>query len=175
VRLIFVGNWSYRKGVDILVQGWQALDGVELIHVGSIGDAPLPNLPGFTHYDTVDQGQLHKYYAMAHLFVLASREEGMALVQAQALSCGLPLICTNRCGGEDLRQYVDDPSMIEVIPPDNVDALVQAIQKMIPIALAQQGQREIMKDKHSLSWARSAIRYAEHLSNYLTNRAKSSS
>jgi len=175
VRLIFVGNWSYRKGVDILVRGWQALDGVELIHVGSIGDAPLPNLPGFTHYDTVDQTQLHKYYAMAHLFILASREEGMALVQAQALSCGLPLICTNRCGGEDLRQYVDDPSMIEVIPPDNVDALVQAIKKMIPIALAQQGQREIMKNKHSLSWARSAIRYAEHLSNYLTNRAKSSS
>ena len=174
VRLIFVGNWSYRKGVDILMQAWQALDGVELIHVGTIGDAPLPNLPGFTHYDPVDQVKLYQYYKMAHLFVMASREEGMALVQAQALSCGLPLICTDCSGGEDLRDFIDNPNMIEIIPPDNVQALVRAIEKMIPVALFQTSQRELMNDKYSLSWKRAAIRYAEHLSCYLANRVNSS-
>src|SRR4029450_2309850 len=41
--LLFVGSWSYQKGVDILVE---ALEGLphrfELIHVGPRGDAPLP-------------------------------------------------------------------------------------------------------------------------------------
>jgi glycosyltransferase involved in cell wall biosynthesis len=174
VRLIFVGNWSYRKGVDILVNAWQTLDGVELIHVGSIGDAPLPNLPGFTHYDPVDQAKLPQYYGMAHVFVLASREEGMALVQAQALSCGLPLVCTDRSGGEDLQEYVDDPSMIKVVSSDDVEALVDAIKKMIPVAIAKQGQRNLMKDKHSLSWQRAAMRYADHLSTCITSRSKRS-
>ena len=38
----------------------------------------------------------------SHCFVLASIEEGMAMVQMQALACGLPLICTTNTGGEDL-------------------------------------------------------------------------
>jgi glycosyltransferase involved in cell wall biosynthesis len=33
---------------------------------------------------------------------MASIEEGMAMVQMQALACGLPLICTTNTGGEDL-------------------------------------------------------------------------
>jgi len=33
---------------------------------------------------------------------LASIEEGMAMVQMQALACGVPLICTTHTGGEDL-------------------------------------------------------------------------
>ena len=174
VRLLFVGNWSYRKGVDVLVQAWQALSGTELIHVGSVGDAPLPNLPGFIHYDAVDQFRLHQFYAMAHIFVLASREEGMALVQAQALSCGLPLICTDRSGGEDLREFVDDPNLIEVIPSDDVTSLIAAMQKMIPIAKTRKRQRETMKNRSSLSWRESALRYSEHLSVFMSDQKKAS-
>jgi glycosyltransferase involved in cell wall biosynthesis len=33
---------------------------------------------------------------------MASIEEGMAMVQMQALACGLPLICSPNTGGEDL-------------------------------------------------------------------------
>jgi glycosyltransferase involved in cell wall biosynthesis len=33
---------------------------------------------------------------------MASVQEGMAMVQIQALACGLPLICTTNTGGEDL-------------------------------------------------------------------------
>lgn len=172
VRLIFVGNWSYRKGVDILVKAWQVLHGVELIHVGSIGDAPLPNFPGFTHYDAVDQTKLFEYYGMAHIFVLASREEGFGLVLFQALSCGLPIVTTDRTGGTDLQELLDCADIIKVVPSENVEALVGAIQKMIPIALAQQGQRELIKIKHTLSWKRAAMRYADHLAACIANRRK---
>ena len=40
--LLFVGNWSYRKGVDVLVEAIEAMDGVRLIHVGALLDAPFP-------------------------------------------------------------------------------------------------------------------------------------
>jgi glycosyltransferase involved in cell wall biosynthesis len=48
------------------------------------------------------QSELVAHYGQAHCFVIASIEEGMAMVQMQALACGLPLICTPHTGGEDL-------------------------------------------------------------------------
>ncbi|MFM7470878.1 MAG: hypothetical protein ACKO5P_05140, partial [Nodosilinea sp.] len=36
--LLFVGGWTYRKGVDLLVAAWRQLPGVKLMHVGGIGD-----------------------------------------------------------------------------------------------------------------------------------------
>ena len=45
---------------------------------------------------------LVEHYQQSHCFVMSSIEEGMAMVQMQALACGLPLICTTNTGGEDL-------------------------------------------------------------------------
>src|SRR5262249_48367142 len=36
--LLFVGNWSLRKGVDVLVHAVKTLDGVRLVHVGALAD-----------------------------------------------------------------------------------------------------------------------------------------
>ena len=38
----------------------------------------------------------------SHVMVLPSIEEGLALVQAQALACGCPVIGTRHTGAEDL-------------------------------------------------------------------------
>jgi glycosyltransferase involved in cell wall biosynthesis len=43
--LLFVGPWSYRKGVDVLAEAIEAMEGVRLIHVGALLDAPFPNHP----------------------------------------------------------------------------------------------------------------------------------
>ena len=56
--LLFVGHWSYRKGVDVLTDAVRALDGVRLIHVGHLLDAPFPHHPRFIHHDPVPQTQL---------------------------------------------------------------------------------------------------------------------
>ena len=59
--LLFVGPWSYRKGVDVLAEAIEAMDGVRLIHVGALLDAPFPNHPQFVHHDPVPQWQLKKF------------------------------------------------------------------------------------------------------------------
>ncbi|HTC21335.1 MAG TPA: glycosyltransferase family 4 protein, partial [bacterium] len=80
---LFVGGWSYRKGCELWEKVLERLPDLRLIHVGSLGDAPLPVSPRFTHVDPVNQWELQKYYAKAHVFVLASREEGLSLVLFQ--------------------------------------------------------------------------------------------
>src|SRR5262249_2343648 len=39
--VLFVGTWSYRKGVHVLTKAIREMDGVRLIHVGALGDAPF--------------------------------------------------------------------------------------------------------------------------------------
>ncbi len=135
----FVGAWSYQKGVDLLLQAREMLGDVTLLHVGPVGDAPLPTTTGFVHVDAVPQWQLRDLYAKAHLFVHASRQEGLSLVQAQALACGLPLVCSDRTGGEDLQRTLADPGWVRVVPSDDVAALAAAIRDMLPKALGQRG------------------------------------
>ena len=162
--ILYVGVWSLQKGCDILLKAWQKLESVRLIHVGTIADMPLPDLPGFEHYDAVPQWQLKDFHARAHVFVLASREEGLALVQAQALACGLPVVCTDRTGGEDLREFLDDPSLVTVVPHDDPEALADALGVALDKARRQNGIRDILGPaREKLSWRAYGERYARAL------------
>jgi glycosyltransferase involved in cell wall biosynthesis len=109
-RIIFAGSLTLRKGVGYLLDGFRraALPRSELWLVG--GTAPeTKHLLRDAGTDVVilghvPQAELADLYRQACVFVLPSVEEGQALVQAQALACGLPLICTTNTGGEDLLQ-----------------------------------------------------------------------
>lgn len=170
--LLFVGAWSYRKGVDVLVNAWRQLPGVRLLHVGAVVDAPLPQDPGFTHIEAVPQSRLREFYAQAHVFVMASREEGLALVQAQALACGVPLVCTDRTGGEDLQPLVADPAWVSVVPSDDAGALAGAIRTVLPRAVALQGPRNLLGSaRDQLSWSAYGARYAQELARVVGTNA----
>jgi glycosyltransferase involved in cell wall biosynthesis len=162
--ILFVGTWSYRKGVDLLVTAWRRLKGVKLLHVGAAGDAPLPDMEGFEHVNPVPQWRLREYYARAHLFVLASREEGLSLVQVQALACGLPVICTDRTGGEDLQEKLFDKERVTVVPHDSADALVDGIRKGLARAARMNGIRDgLGAARNRFTWRAYAERYHEFL------------
>jgi glycosyltransferase involved in cell wall biosynthesis len=162
--VLFVGAWSYRKGVDVLVEAWRQLGHVRLMHVGAVVDAPLPGGPNFKHVDAVPQSRLREYYAQAHVFALASREEGLALVQAQALACGLPLVCTDRTGGEDLQQLLADQSIVRVVSSDDADALASGIRAMLVRNRDLNGERRLSgSDREHLGWAAYGARYAQEL------------
>lgn len=107
-RIIYAGSLSVRKGIHYLVKAFMEADisNSELCLVGG-ATAETPHL--LTGVDEriklighVPQPQLVDYYRNSSVFVMASIEEGLAYVQAQALACGLPLICTTNTGGEDL-------------------------------------------------------------------------
>lgn len=159
--VIFVGGWSYRKGADILIEAIRSLDGVRLLHVGALAGAPFPfDDPRFEHVDPVPQWRLKDYYARAHVFALASREEGLAVVQAQALASGLPLVCTARTGGADLALAPSLARRISVVPPDDATAFAAALQKAL-IGEFGSGQASNLPaaDLALLSWEAYARRY----------------
>ena len=169
--ILCVGAWSYQKGVDVLVEAWRRLEGVRLMHVGPVTDAPLPRDPGFIHVDPVPQAQLRQYYAQAHVVVMASRQEGLALVQIQALACGVPLVCTDRSGGEDLKAMIEDPSWVSVVPSDDVEALAAAVRAMLARALVVSGERLLLgAAREELGWAAYGARYARDLAQVVGER-----
>ena len=161
--IIYVGNWTYQKGVDILVDVWKSIGNVKLLHVGSVGDAPIPlssNL--FEHVNSVPQWNLVKYYSQAHLLVLASRHDGFGVVLAQALACGLPIVCSDRTGGKDLKELLpSNAGDITIVPHENAEALAEAIKKTLALSFKSNGKRDLLgiSGRKTLSWKAYADRY----------------
>ena len=162
--LLFVGHWSYRKGVDVLTKAIEAMDGVRLIHVGALHDALFPRHPRFVHHEPVPQWQLKEFYQAAHVFVLASREEGLALVQCQALASGLLLVCTDRTGGADLARFPGVGRLIRVVPAGDPDSLRRALVQALDDATGKTAVAPItMAERENLSWRAYAIRHLDEL------------
>lgn len=107
-RVIYVGAMSLQKGLGYLLEAVAGLDlpDFELTLIGSA----LPESRGlferhagrFKHLGIIPKAELYKFYSQGSVFVLPSVQEGLALVQAQAMACGLPVIATTNTGGEDL-------------------------------------------------------------------------
>lgn len=163
-QLIFVGTWCYRKGVDILVKALDKIIDINLLHVGSIGDYPFPTSRNFIHFDPIPQARLRELYTKSSISILPSREEGLSLVQLQAIACGLPVICTTRTGGEDLKEIFSNKCLIEVVPPDDVSGLQAAIEKMLKLLEEQNESFSITEsDREKISWEAYGERYNKFL------------
>ena len=107
-RVIYVGNITLRKGLPYLLEAIAApgLPPLELWLIGGVDPDVRPFLAKYRdryrHLGTIPRPELYRYYSQGSVFVIASIEEGLALVQAQAMACGLPVIATTNTGAEDL-------------------------------------------------------------------------
>lgn len=129
-RVIFVGGMTLRKGLHYLLQAFTELNlpNSELMLLGSVNEEIKPFFKKyegrFRHVGHVPQAELHKYYSQGSVFVLPSIEEGLAMVQPQAMACGLPVVATTNTGGEDIiRDGVDG----FIIPIRDVQAIKEKI------------------------------------------------
>jgi glycosyltransferase involved in cell wall biosynthesis len=161
--LLMVGGWSYRKGCDLLSK-LCAGSSYKFLHVGPLVDMDFPQHENMTHIDSVDQWQLVNYYAKARVFVLPSREEGLAMVQAQALACGLPIVCSAHTGGRDLQRYINDKSWIVEMQEYTIDALNKCIMKALQLSKTQLGLRAYAGPAcEQLTWKAYGERYNQTL------------
>jgi alpha-maltose-1-phosphate synthase len=108
-RVIHVGQINVRKGIGHLLQAVEPLvrkRKCELWLVGEIDPAVrrlLDRYKDIFEYKGVCQRRdLWRLYSQASVLVVASVEEGLALVQAQAMACAVPVIATTNAGAEDL-------------------------------------------------------------------------
>lgn len=161
--IIYVGGWRKRKGSDKLVELCKQYN-YKIIHVGAIVDVPFPSESNFTHIAPVDQRQLVKYYAKAKIFVIPSLSEGLAMVQAQAIVCGLPLVCSKDTGGRDLRKFLDHPEYIIEMSDFSQDTLHKCVEKGLSLANQQHDIRNYAGDiTESLTWEAYGKRYNDFI------------
>ncbi|MFB9076925.1 glycosyltransferase family 4 protein [Flavobacterium procerum] len=167
--VIMVGGWRYEKGCDLLVDYFEK-SSLTFLHVGTIINLDFPKFSNMTHIDSVDQTKLINYYKKAKVFVLPSRAEGLAMVQAQALACGLPIVCTKDTGGRDLRNMLKDKKWIIELEDFNIEALDKAIKEALILAATQTSIRSYTTNiMNSLDWKAYGLRYNENLENICIN------
>jgi len=129
-RVIHAGAMTIRKGLHYLLQAFPELKlpHAELLLVGGMSDEIKPFFEkyegDFKYINHVPQKELYKYYSQGSVFVINSIEEGLAMVQPQAMACGLPVICTTNTGGEDIiRDGIDG----FIIPIRDIAALKEKL------------------------------------------------
>lgn len=161
--VIMVGNWGCQKGCDLIVDAIK-LSNYKFLHVGSVSDMPFPkNDSRFTHVDAVDQSKLVDYYAKAKVFVLPSRQEGLAMVQAQAIACNLPLVGSKDSGAEDLKEIVEHSDFITIIEDFTPAALLKAIDLSIIKQKQLNGIQYAGNAAERLTWKAYGDRYSEFI------------
>jgi alpha-maltose-1-phosphate synthase len=107
-RVIYVGALSVRKGILYLLEALARINlaEFELWLIGSMVPEVRTRLARyedrFRYLGVIPRTDLYKYYSQGSVLVLPSIEEGLALVQAQAMACGLPVIATTNTGADDL-------------------------------------------------------------------------
>lgn len=109
-RIIYVGTVSIRKGILYLLEVFNDLEflDIELLIVGNIEDDLVKKLNKYysnkkiIFKKSVKQSDLKNFYNISSVFVTCSVEEGLSMVQLQAMSCGLPVISNINAGGQEI-------------------------------------------------------------------------
>ena len=173
-RAIFVGALSLRKGIPDLLEAASRAE-VELWLVGPRHAETEPFLQRyagrFQHKGSVPQSQLLELYGQADVFVIASIEEGLAMVIPQALACGLPVICTTHSGGDDL---VRDGVNGFVVPIRDPEALAKRLAALRdhPERLAAMKRAAVESVAHGHSWRDYGLAIAAHYRALAADRSR---
>ena len=134
--VLFAGGMSLRKGIPYLLQAFKALvhPRKSLTFAGSPSQSliDLMRRKGLWSDDIrvlghVDQSQLKDVMSRSHVLVLPSIEEGLALVQAQAMACGCPVIASEHTGAEDLFEHGQQGFITPIRDADRITQHLQAL------------------------------------------------
>ena len=129
LRVLFAGALTQRKGLADLFAAMKLVDSakVELVVMGSLVQ-PLSfyreQFPHFIHEPPRPHADVLRLMRTCDVFVLPSIVEGRALVQQEAMACGLPLIATRNAGGDDL---ITDCEIGFLVPIRSPEALAEKI------------------------------------------------
>jgi glycosyltransferase involved in cell wall biosynthesis len=130
MRFLFAGALTQRKGLADLFAAMKlvASSQAELVVMGSL---ILPmrfyrdEFPDFIYEPPRAHDAVLRLMGSCDVLVLPSIVEGRALVQQEAMACGLPLIATRNAGGEDL--IVEDKTGF-LVPAGAPEAIAEKIE-----------------------------------------------
>jgi glycosyltransferase involved in cell wall biosynthesis len=129
LRLLFAGAMTQRKGLADLFAAMKLVDS-ETVELVVIGSRLMPMsfyheaFARFTYEPPREQAAVFDLMRSCDVLVLPSIVEGRALVQQEAMACGLPLIVTRNAGGEDL---IGEGKTGFLVPPNSPESIAEKI------------------------------------------------
>jgi len=168
-EVLFAGTVSLRKGVPYLLEAFRLLNHPKkrLRIAGPV----LPemkvllgrqDLTGIEVLGRIPQERLAQCMGTSHVMVLPSIEEGLALVQGQALACGCPLISSYNTGGADI--FTDGVEGF-LVPIRSAAAIASRLQELAADEAMQERMSEAaLRRVTSIGgWRDYGAQYAEFL------------
>ena len=128
---LVLGRLTWQKGQDLLVPAWVAAPAPDttLALVGPGDPGPLALLAGGENGRSVilpgGTDEVLPWLWAADVMVLSSRYETVALVIAEAMSTGLPVVATAVDGAEEVLQGGPEDPAGTVVPLDDMGGLVR--------------------------------------------------
>jgi glycosyltransferase involved in cell wall biosynthesis len=142
--IFYLGGLDHRKNVPLLVRAFAHLyqqindPGLQLLIAGNPDKRSGPLFPdprpvaadlgmtGQIIYRYIEEEDKPALYSSTRAFVFPSYYEGFGLDPLEAMSCGAPVICSNRTS---LPEVVGDAAII--FDPDNTGQLVAAMRSVL--------------------------------------------
>lgn len=168
VEILFVGRIVEQKGLDVLVRALASLaaaswrltlvgDGVLRAEIAALarrhGLAERVVFKGW-----VAREDLAAILRGADLFVLPSREEGMANAMMEAMASGLPVVATRIAGSSEV--VVDGETGL-LVPADDEGALGRALETLVadPTMRERMGRAGRARAEAHYTWRAAAARW----------------
>jgi glycosyltransferase involved in cell wall biosynthesis len=172
LRLLFVGSMSQRKGLADLFEALKLLKG-EPVSLSILGQPSVPmefyrkQSPDFEYFPPCTNSKVREIMQQHDALLLPSIAEGRALVQQEALSCGLPIVVTPNAGAEDL---VEEGVTGHLVPIRSPEKIAQAICSMMKNRENRDEiQKLCQKKAREYTWAK----YAQNIIDFnLSNHAQ---
>ncbi|MBW1803012.1 MAG: glycosyltransferase family 4 protein [Deltaproteobacteria bacterium] len=126
---------DHRSDVRLIIVGWGRLE-KELKKITK--DLGLEETVVFT--GKLIRSQVFEILSMSDLFVLSSHWEGLAIVLAEAMVFGKPVVSTATCGSDEI---IENGKTGIIVPIKRPDIMAQAILDLLakPDLMAQLGER----------------------------------
>ena len=125
LRILFVGSMSQRKGLADLFEAMKSLKN-EPVSLSILGQPSMPmefyrkQFSAFEYFPPCSNYKVREIMKMHDALVLPSIVEGRALVQQEALSCGLAIIVTPNVGVEDLLEEGITGHLVPIRSPEKI-------------------------------------------------------
>lgn len=154
-QILYVGAISIRKGFLYLLQAFHRfrVPNKRLVVVGHMTSEVKGLLRQFSveniHFlGVMNNSELSKLYSESHVFVLPTLEEGLSMVQGEALACGCPVISTQNSGGSNLFSSGEEGFIVPIQSPT---AILECLNRLVEDnSLRERMSEKALKRVHSI-------------------------
>lgn len=133
-KVVFVGGARMLKGIGYLLEAFENFDhpNKRLVFVGAVDDSIKPlfrlfSSKGIEFIGSIPRREVKFHLSTAHCLALPSIHEGLAMVIAQAMACGCPVIASDSTGFDEIAISGTHGFMV---PSRNPQALTSAFVQL---------------------------------------------